>query len=57
MKFASVVNNMRKQKGAENNNLAKICQSLILSLREKRRATVNLPKLVCVVNNMQGTSI
>ena len=37
------------QKRKDNSNLTKYSYCLTWSLRDKRRATVNLPKLVCVV--------
>ena len=45
------------QKGKENNNVTKYSHCLTWSLREKERTTLNLPKWVCLVNNIQGTSI
>ena len=45
------------QKRKEKNNVTKYSQYLTCSLREKERATVNLPIRVCLVNNIQGTSI
>ena len=45
------------QKRKEKNNVTKFSQYLTCSLREKERATVSLPIWVCLVNNIQGTSI
>ena len=44
------------QKSEENNNLTKYSHCLTWKLRGKGRTTVNLPKLVCVVYNIQGKS-
>ena len=45
------------EKSKENNNMTKYSHCLTWSLREKERTTLNLPKWVCLVNNIQGTSI
>ena len=45
------------EKREENNNLINILTVWPKASVGKGRTTVNLPKLVCVVNNIQGTSI
>ena len=45
------------QKREENNKRTKYSHFLTWRLRYKGRATINLPKLVCVVYNIQRTSI
>ena len=45
------------EKGEENNNLTKYSHSLFKACVEKGTATINLPKLVCVVNNIQETDL
>ena len=45
------------QKRKEKNNVTKYSHCLPWSMREKERATLNLPIWVYLVNNIQGTSI